>query len=185
MQSIKKFKLVFDNCYKLNIKRTYDSLNFFKNLNHLDLNLDFADEEINEISCESLKELKLLTHLKLQNPVMNDIFFGEIDKHLPQLKHLDITFDKNGITDKALNSLSKLSKLKTLRIDSFDRLIFIAEEKILNVINNCPQINSIRFERRPNITHKTIDALITLALRKRRIQFNHYLYDIEIEFHFK
>ncbi len=182
---LKSFKLVFDNWYKLKIKRIYDSFNFFKNLNYLDLNLDFADEEINEISCQSLKELKLLMNLKLQNPVMNDIFFKDIDKHLPQLKHLDIMVDNNQITDKALNSLSKLSKLKTLRIDSFDRLIFIAEEKLLNVINNCPQINSIRFERRPNITHKTIDALIALALRKPRIQYNHYFYEIEKEFHFK
>jgi hypothetical protein len=68
----------------------------------LDLNLDFADEEINEISCESLKELKLLMNLKLQNPVMNGIF-EDIDKHL------DIMLDNNEITDKALNSLSKLS----------------------------------------------------------------------------
>ncbi len=64
-------------------------------------------------------------------------------------------------------------------------MIFIAEQKLLNVINNCPQINSIKFERRPNITYKTIDALIALALQKRRIQYNHYLYEIEIEFHFK
>ncbi len=68
----------------------------------MDLNLDFADEEINEISCESLKELKLLMNLKLQNPVMNGIF-EDIDKHL------DIMLDNNEITDKALNSLSKLS----------------------------------------------------------------------------
>ncbi len=68
---------------------------------------------------------------------MNHIFFEDIDKYLPQLKHLDIMFDNNEITDKAFNSLSKLSKLQTLRIDSFDRLIFITEEKLLNVINNC------------------------------------------------
>ncbi len=68
---------------------------------------------------------------------MNHIFFEDIDKYLPQLKHLDIMFDNNEITDKAFNSLSKLSKLQTLRINSFDRLIFITEEKLLNVINNC------------------------------------------------
>ncbi len=67
---------------------------------------------------------------------MNHIFFEDIDKYLPQLKHLDIMFDNNEITDKAFNSLSKLSKLQTLRIDSFDRLIFITEEKLLNVITN-------------------------------------------------
>ncbi len=67
---------------------------------------------------------------------MNDIFFEDIDKHLPQLKRLDIMFDNNEITDKAFTSLSNLTKLQTLRIDSFDRLIFITEEKLLNVITN-------------------------------------------------
>jgi hypothetical protein len=75
----------------------------------LDLNLDFADEEINQISCLSLKELKLLMNLKVENPVMNDIFIEDIDKHLSQIKHLDIMFNNNEKADKALNSLSKLS----------------------------------------------------------------------------
>ncbi len=106
---LNSFKLVFHNSYKIKIKRIHDSLNFFKNLNHLDLNLDFADEEINQISCLSLKELKLLMNLKVENPVMNDIFIEDIDKHLSQIKHLDIMFNNNEKADKALNSLSKLS----------------------------------------------------------------------------
>jgi hypothetical protein len=49
------------------------------------------------------------------------------------------------------------------------------------VINNCSEINSIEFKGRPNITHKTIDALIALALRKPRIYFKHRFDDIEEE----
>jgi len=70
-----------------------------------------------QISCQSLKELKLLSHLKVENSEMNDIFFEDIDKHLPQLKHLQIEV-YNNITDKAMNSLSKLQKLQSIQIQS-------------------------------------------------------------------
>jgi hypothetical protein len=173
--------------YKLKYKPIYDSLNLFNNLNHLDLRLSRPDEQNNQISCESLKELKLLMSLKIYLRRTCHIFLENIDKHLPQLKHLNIIVENDRIIfiDKALNSLSKLSKLQTLRIDSNQDLIFIAEEKLLNVINNCPQINSIRFEKRTNISHRTIDALIALALRKPRVKYNHCFCDIEKEPHFR
>jgi hypothetical protein len=81
----------------------FNCLSFFKNLNFLELSLNKNNEESNEISCQSLKELKLLMNLKVENPIMNDIFFEDIDKHLPQLKHLTITVDNKVITDKAMN----------------------------------------------------------------------------------
>jgi len=37
-----------------------------------------------------------------RDPVMNDNFFKNIDKHLPQLKHLSITVN-NKTTDKTMN----------------------------------------------------------------------------------
>ncbi len=51
----------------------------------------------------------------------------------------------------------------------------------MDVINNCPQINSIRLKYEPNITRKTIDALIALALRKPHIQLKHSIGDIKRE----
>ncbi len=75
---------------------------FFKNLDYLQLNLNKDIEESNEISFDSLKELKLLIHLKISFPLMNDIFFEDIDKHLSQLKHLSITVN-NKTTDKTKN----------------------------------------------------------------------------------
>jgi hypothetical protein len=81
----------------------FNCLSFFKNLNFLELSLNKNNEESNQISCQSLKELKLLMNLKVENPIMNDIFFKDIDKHLPQLKHLTITVDNKIITDKAMN----------------------------------------------------------------------------------
>jgi hypothetical protein len=118
---------------------------------------------------------------------MNDNFFENIDKHLPQIKHLDIRVD-NEITDKAMNSLSKLSKLQSIKIlfpkvmhvfkETDNILPLITDIGLLNVINNCPEINSIEFYGRPNISHKTIDALIALALQKPKIYFEHHFYDI-------
>jgi hypothetical protein len=46
---------------------------------------------------------------------MKDIFFEDIDKRLPQLKHLEVFVD-NKTTDKAMNSLSKLQKLQLIEI---------------------------------------------------------------------
>jgi hypothetical protein len=57
----------------------------FLNLNVLHLSLNKEIEENNEISFQSLKELKLLNHLILQSSVMTEIFFKDIDKHLLQL----------------------------------------------------------------------------------------------------
>jgi hypothetical protein len=85
-------------CFQL-----FNCLAFFENLNFLHLSRDNNNIKSNEISCQSLKELKLLMNLILENPKLNDIFFEDIDKHLPQLKHLSITVHKNKITDKAMN----------------------------------------------------------------------------------
>jgi hypothetical protein len=177
------------NSFKFDVLRTnplvhkqiFNCLAFFQNLKVLYLNLYNHNQKSNEISCESLKDLKLLTHLKLLSPKMNDIFFVDIDKHLPQLKHLDIRVD-NKITNKAMNSLSKLEKLQSIKIRcpegiderSDDILSRITDSGLIHIINNCPQINSIVFNCRPNISHKTIDALIALASRKPRIYFTHH-----------
>jgi hypothetical protein len=67
---------------------------FFENLNVLHLSLDNYNQKSNQIRCKSLKELKLLMNLKVEKLKTNDIFFEDIDKHLPQLKHLSITVDK-------------------------------------------------------------------------------------------
>ncbi len=75
--------------------------------------------------------------------------------------------------------MSKLSKLKSIKTGKIGYILpNITDSGVIDVINNCPQINSIILNMRPNITHKKIDALIALALRKPRIQFKHNFYDI-------
>jgi hypothetical protein len=87
--------------------------------------------------------------------------------------------------------LSKLQKLQSIRIvcprdinegtDDTDEQIddilpFITDSVLIDFINNCPEINSIAFKCKPNISYGTIDALIALALRKPCIQFKHNFY---------
>jgi hypothetical protein len=193
-KQLKRFDLFVAKGNPLLNKQIFNSFLLFKNLKTLkfmtlwlweDYELQ-SNQESNQISCESLKELKLLMNLEIDFHQINDHFFENIDKHLPQIKHLDITVDKFMITDKAINSLSKLSKLQSIKIrcpediyeETYDILPRITDIGLLNVINNCPKINSIEFKGRPNISHKTIDALIALALKKPNIYFEHYFYEI-------
>jgi hypothetical protein len=86
----------------------------------------------------------------------------------------------DNITDKALKSISELKNLSKITIDSSnDTMDGITDSGVMAIIENCPKINSIRIKVKSNVTHKTIDALIALALRKPRIQFKHLLSDIE------
>jgi hypothetical protein len=195
-KQLKRFYLTIEKTNPLLDKQIINCFRLFKNLKFMTLCLwEYypleSDEESNEFSCESLKELKLLMNLKLENIKMNDNLFENIDKHLPQIEYLDITVDNRIIIDKAMNSLSKLSELQSIKIRcpediygetddilSLTILPLITDIGIINVINNCSQISSIEFYFRPNISHKTIDALIELVLLEPNIYFNHYLYDI-------
>ncbi len=88
--------------------------------------------------------------------------------------------------------MSKLLKLQSIKIEcpedidkqTEDILPFITDSGLIHVINNCEEMNSIMFFSGPNISHKTIDALIALALRKARIYFKHRFDDIEKEYNF-
>jgi len=110
------------------------------------------------------------------------MIFEDINKHLPQLEYLDINFDNFVITDKVMNSLTKLlkSKIIQIRFDESEYIMpLITDSGLIHVINNCQEINSIEFNGRPNMSHKTIDTLIALSLRKLRIDFNHRIDNIK------
>jgi len=81
---LKCFKLIVFEANPL-LEQIFNCLSFFKNFNYLYLLIN--GEESNEISCESLKQLKQLMNLKVKSPPMYEIF-EDIDKHLAQLKHL-------------------------------------------------------------------------------------------------
>ncbi len=79
-----------------------------------------------------------------------------------------------------MESLSKLLKLQSIKIKREGYFLQnITDFGLMDVINNCPQIKSIVFKDRPNISESTIYALIELALRKPRVQFNHYFHGLQ------
>jgi len=118
----------------------------------------------------------------LNYPKLNDNFFEDIDLCLPKLKVLCVY--ANNITDNVLYSLSKLKHLNVVQFISLrlnQKFSSVTDIGIYHLLNNCPKIKSVRFNRRPNITHKTIDALIALALSKPRINFKHFFGSFEEE----
>ncbi len=71
--------------------------------------------------------------------------------------------------------MAKLNKLKEIHLFvnvNEKRFNFFADKMISDITNNCKQIKEIKLLN-ANITHKTIDALIGLALKRPRIQFDH------------
>jgi hypothetical protein len=155
----------------------FRSINNFESLKYLNLNIyhTLCNCGTEGISVQYIKDCKLLTHLVLNYPKLNDNFFTDIELYLPKLKFLCIY--ANIITDKTLHSLSKLKNLCLIQVNSLrpnQSFSSVTDIGVCHLINNCPTIKSIRFNRRPNITLETIEALIGLALEKPRIYFSHF-----------
>jgi hypothetical protein len=155
----------------------FRSINNFESLKDLNLNIyhTLCNCGTEGISVQYIKDCKLLTHLVLNYPKLNDNFFTDIELYLPKLKFLCIY--ANIITDKTLHSLSKLKNLCLIQVNSLrpnQSFSSVTDIGVCHLINNCPTIKSIRFNRRPNITLETIEALIGLALEKPRIYFSHF-----------
>lgn len=181
--TIVKIKLIADKCkditkLDLDVSLKYttgdqlmESIGHFKNLKHLTIR---GIEE--EMSIKSLKNCKQLKVLKLGNKYITDQFFTDIETIVPQLTHLVFgSYGQDLITDKTFHCLAKLKKLEILYIDNRRHWQTLTDEGLCDLIDNCPQLKSINFRRKPNITEKTVNALIALALRKPRICFKHYL----------
>ena len=114
----------------------------FKQLKRLEIYGFFPEELV--LMSESLNRCKRLTHLTLNlySYEINDIFFTSIDKHLPKLQYLSQRDAK--LTDIALNSLTKLTKLQTFRVYNKHRKN-ISETAVNDVIEKCPKIIEINF----------------------------------------
>jgi hypothetical protein len=163
----------------------FESMTHFVNLKLLKLDTfgsNFSYKEGEEVSIKSLMGCKRLTNISLMYLNLNDNFFNNIDQYLPQLTHLNISFNDE-ITNNTMNSLAKLNKLEVVIIKA-SKKHFLSKERIdegmCNLITSCPQIKSIQFFSRPNITHKTIEALIALAIKRPRINFHHLFADIDM-----
>jgi hypothetical protein len=145
-----------------------DLSKMFETFTHLKVLTLNSHNDSQKISIKSLENCNQLTQLTLTDVLINDKFFEDIDQYLPQLKLFDVSTDEK-ISNIALNSLSKLNKLKSIELNA-NYSKSITDKEIINIVNNCQEIETIKlFEA--NITHKTIDALIELALKRPRIQF--------------
>jgi hypothetical protein len=195
---INRLNLTFESLNEKHLKQLLISICSFKQLKYLSIDIfdmiylnedqmhDFS--QVNDsiaLNTQLLNDCKQLKHLKIYYPLLRDSFLADIHLFLPQLTHLNIGFEEfiyeeyeMSFSDQTMNSLAKLKHLKVIRLGGND-FSLITDSGICNVINNCPEIKSIRLSSEPNITHKTIDAFIGLALKKPRIcfciNFGHHL----------
>ena len=147
--------------------QNYQLFKTFTELKHLSLNFG------NDLTIKSLKNCKQLTHLSLSFRFKLKDIFTDIHLYLPQLTHLYCNTKYNcHLTDDHLKPLTKLKHLKCLIIKP-KHLSICTEKGICDIINNCPEIRSIRFDRKPKITETTINALISLAEKKPFCHFIH------------
>jgi hypothetical protein len=153
----------------------FNAFKYFSQLKHLSLYLisDFDHEDYKEINVETLKNCKNLIYLSLYYPRVSDNTFRKIDLYLPKLKYFQLYTENNvKITDDTMKSLSKLKDLKFIYLIN-NYLHSITDRGFGYILKNCPNLQSIKFEKRPNISQETIDALIRLAIKKPRIHFYH------------
>lgn len=180
-KQIKSLQLIL---YKNEVSLDLDLMKLmkcFKQLKRLDLRLFYLRKQTKDqtIKIGLFDDCKQLTRMRISSENIDDDFYENIHLYLPQLIYLNIS--ATNIKNKALKWISKLPNLKTFVIQSLKStcLSQITDPAICGLINNCPNIESIIFNSRPNLTKKTIDALIRLALNKPRIEFRHYFHYLE------
>jgi hypothetical protein len=176
---INNMKIISTKCVKIShldiitsygnqtlITQMVDKIGLFTQLKSLKLVLRL------DMSFKSLENCKQLITLYLTIEAKNDDVFEGIDLYLPQLTRLNVATDGK-MSDNSLIPLNKLKNLKVLEI-IYKMLICemksITDKGICHIINGCPQIKAILFQR-TEISYKTIDALIAMALKRPRTQF--------------
>jgi len=187
---VENVRLIADKCTQIkhlafiNLDmRVLHTISYFTQIQSLEISLAKC-EESHPIHVKSLNGCKKLTKLKIKFGQIDDHFFEDINLYLPQLTHLIATTNHH-ISDNSLQSLSKLKNLKSVVFESCYNSSrskgspSITDSGIRDFIDKCPSIQSIDLKRGPNISYKTIDTLIALALRKPRIDFYYFFQSIE------
>ena len=94
------------------------------------------------ITSEIFNNLRNLTHLSLDFQLYEE-FFESIDKYLPKLQSIELEFHSD-ITEQTFKSLSKLSKLQTIKFKIYSVYKFQFNESVINgFIRKSPKIKSI------------------------------------------
>jgi hypothetical protein len=159
--------------------KVLNEFKYFLNLRKLTFHMTGKYKGNNEILIKSLSDCKQLQNLSLMHSQIKDNFFEDIDLYCPQLISLKICLQsfKDQITDNALKSLAKLKHLKIFRLFRwpFNGMKFysITDSGFIELINKSPELRETTFNTEINITQKSINALIELAISKPKIQFVH------------
>lgn len=174
--SVHSQKLEFDNIF--------EAFKEFKNLKefYFYVNSISVCESLNG-SVECLRSANSLKRLTISFEKISEDFFDEIAKRLPNLSELTIECETE-FSDRIIGQLSGLKKLKKFYLNKYKRCNkSITDASICSIIDNCPHIQTISFASRPNITSKTIEALISCANKypKRDFSFDCGLSEAEDE----
>ena len=123
---IQCLQTIANNCQQLenltiDLMNTSDQFFFgflqnFKNLRRLELKVRDVFEI--DFSFDCLKNMSQLSVLKINSAQPNDSFFENIDKIVPNLRQLNLNIGK--ISDKHLNCISRLKRLKTIGLSTLD-----------------------------------------------------------------
>ena len=122
------------------------------------------------ISClKSCKNLQSFS-LNITSKEFDESFFDGIDQSLVSLREFDLSF-RTDLSDKTIALLSGLKNLRSICLIHFDSkyLKNITDKSVCQLFLRCPLINRIRFDSNPNITHKTIETLISCAMERPKI----------------
>lgn len=158
----------FLNSFDLTLE-LFKTINCFKFLRRLDLHLWNAwNQNFNyqQLKSELLKECKLLSHLiiKVDNRLITDDFFHNIDKYLPKLKLFQCL--NSLATDKAFKSMAKLSELQLIGL-----ITESSEEQSIDILidwkNNFRKLTEFHYENKIYSIHLFDDAICELR------QFGH------------
>ena len=115
-QNIKHLKFDVYIRDSMNGKSFANCFEGFKSLRHLDfvcLGLDLSNDQ--KFCLRSLKNCRHLSHLKLDVTQLDEQFYEELDVIVPNLAELDLQI-RCDITDKAIESIARLKRLKNLKI---------------------------------------------------------------------
>ena len=113
---------------------------------------------------EGLKNWKQLKHLTLYLKYLSDKHFLNIESVLPNLRSFKVNTSDGYLTDRTVDSLSKLSHLSDVEISgSSSSLVNITDQSVSALVANCPHIRTVSLFCKTSVGKPTVDQFITTA----------------------
>lgn len=122
--------------------------------------------------CTQLKEITIDCEL------IDDSFFSDIHKHLPNL--VEMTIRSNRITDKSMKSFARLQHLNCITLENSKKYFHkITDDGVCALVNWAPSLRKVNFKSMPNITKVSIDCIVAKAKSLKTITFEYKFSNIE------